>query len=282
MQDKFKVFLKGIVLPLVSYIVINFIVGFIMFMIKVLIGLIENYNNSGITYYDKNYLLYSLLESDGFLTNSIIITGISAIIFFLIFYFKNFKNFLSSVNTEEKEFDKNNTKHILMLSFGSSLFFNILLLYVLPFTQNNEKVMQMSEEIYNMNIFLAIFIVSIIIPLTEELLMRGYIYNSFKFIFNDYVGIFGSALLFGIIHGNITQGIYAFILGIMLAVIYKTYKNIKYCFIFHISANFFILLLGPIMVLTDIRGKIFLLFISFSIMVLSIYRIYLYYKNDNI
>ena len=129
MQDKFKVFLKGIVLPLVSYIVINFIVGFIMFMIKVLIGLIENYNNSGITYYDKNYLLYSLLESDGFLTNSIIITGISAIIFFLIFYFKNFKNFLSSVNTEEKEFDKNNTKHILMLSFGSSLFFNILLLY---------------------------------------------------------------------------------------------------------------------------------------------------------
>lgn len=280
MQSKIKIFLKGIVLPLMSYVVINFLVGFIMGFIKIIIVILDYYKNTGEIINDADYSMDKILVSDGFLTSPIVMTGVAAIIFFLIFYFKNYKNFLLSVNIEEKKFDKKNIKHVLMLSFGSSLFFNIILLYILPFTQNNEKVIQMSEEIYRMNIFLVILIVSIIIPLTEELLMRGYIFNSLRYIFNDYVGIIFSALLFGIIHGNITQGIYAFFVGIMLAVIYRIYKNLKYCFIFHILANFFITLLGPAMMLTDFIGKMFLLLISFAIMVLSIYKIYLDYKND--
>ena len=280
MNNKIKVFLKGIVLPLISHVVISFLVVFIMVVINIICIVIDYYKNNDKILDDVNYIMDKLYVSDGFLTNSIVMTGVAAIIFFLIFYFKNYKNFLLSVNIEEKKFDKKNIKHVLMLSFGSSLFFNIILLYILPFTQNNEKVIKMSEEIYNMNIFLAIFIVSIIIPLTEELLMRGYIFNSLRYIFNDYVGIILSALLFGIIHGNITQGIYAFFVGIMLAAIYRIYKNLKYCFIFHILANFFITLLGPAMMLTDFIGKMFLLLISFAIMVLSIYKIYLDYKND--
>ena len=282
MQNKIKIFLKGIVLPLISYVVINFVAVFIMGFIKIIILALDYYKTTGKFLDDANYIMDKISVSDGFLTSPIVITGVAAIIFFLIFYFKNYKKFLSNVNIEEKNFDIKNIKNVIMLSFGSSLFFNILLLYILPFTQNNEKVIRMSEEIYNMNIFLAIFVVSIIIPLTEELLMRGYIFNSLRYIFNDYVGIFLSALLFGIIHGNITQGLYAFFVGIMLALIYKIYKNLKYCFAFHISANFFVLLLSPVMMIADFKGKMFLLLISFVIMVLSIYKIYLNYKNVNI
>ena len=280
MNNKIKVFLKGIVLPLISHVVISFLVVFIMVVINIICIVIDYYKNNDKILDDVNYIMDKLYVSDGFLTNSIVMTGVAAIIFFLIFYFKNYNKFLLSIKFEENKFDIKNLKNVLMLSFGSSLFFNIILLYILPFTQNNEKVIKMSEEIYNMNIFLAIFIVSIIIPLTEELLMRGYIFNSLRYIFNDYVGIILSALLFGIIHGNITQGIYAFFVGIMLAAIYRIYKNLKYCFIFHILANFFITLLGPAMMLTDFIGKMFLLLISFAIMVLSIYKIYLDYKND--
>ena len=279
MQNKIKIFLKGIVLPLISYVVINFLVVFIMGVIKIICIVIDYYKNNDKILDDVNYVMDKLYVSDGFLTSPIVMTGVAALIFFLIFYFKNYKKFLLSIKFEDNIFDIKNLKNVLMLSFGSSIFFNILLLYILPFTQNNEKVIQMSEEIYSMNIFLAIFIVSIIIPLTEELLMRGYIFNSLRYIFNDYVGIILSALLFGITHGNITQGIYAFFVGIMLAVIYRIYKNLKYCFIFHIAANFFVLFLGPAMHILDIRGKIFLLVVSFAIMILSMYKIYLNYKN---
>ena len=279
MNNKIKVFLKGIILPLVSYVLLNFIVVLIMTFIKLVLICIENYNETGNLMKDSDSLMEILSTADGFFTSSIIITGIAALLFFIIFYVFNYKNFLSDVNIEEKKFDKKNIKQVLMLSFGSSLFFNIILLYFLPFTQNNQKVIDMSNEIYNMNIFLAIFTISIIIPLTEEVLMRGYIFNSLRYIFNDYVGIFLSALLFGVIHGNITQGLYAFCVGLMLAIIYKIYKNIKYCFIFHIAANFFVLFLGPAMHILDIRGKIFLLVVSFAIMILSMYKIYLNYKN---
>ena len=51
------------------------------------------------------------------------------------------------------------------------------------------------------------------------------------------VAIVISALIFGIIHGNVVQGIYAFIIGICLAYIYERYNTLLAAVLFHMSAN---------------------------------------------
>ncbi|WP_343608753.1 type II CAAX endopeptidase family protein [Chryseobacterium oranimense] len=76
----------------------------------------------------------------------------------------------------------------------------------------------------------------------EELLMRGYIQPRIEKIYhNQYLGIFVSAMLFGILHstyGTIGQVIIPFFIGTVFAVFYKKYSNIKILIICHFMYDF--------------------------------------------
>jgi len=52
-------------------------------------------------------------------------------------------------------------------------------------------------------------------PVTEELLFRGYILNALK-PYGRRFAILGSAVLFGVFHGNLLQTPYAFVMGLVL------------------------------------------------------------------
>ena len=56
--------------------------------------------------------------------------------------------------------------------------------------------------------------------------------------------MFFSALAFGIIHGNIVQGIYAFTVGLFFAWLMERYQRIIAPVLAHMSANLFVVLLG--------------------------------------
>ena len=72
----------------------------------------------------------------------------------------------------------------------------------------------------------------------EELLFRGIILNGLK-QHGKWVAIFGSAGLFALLHGNIGQLVYPFMLGIILGyVVYKT-GNVLYSIIIHLINNTF-------------------------------------------
>lgn len=45
------------------------------------------------------------------------------------------------------------------------------------------------------------------------------------------------ALAFGIIHGNLVQGTYAFFLGLVLGYVYQKYHNIWMCMLLHAVIN---------------------------------------------
>lgn len=261
MKKKLSVLIKGMIIPLACYIFLNMW----LYLILIFIAYVISYFFSSNTIFSDGRLL----------SNAVFITGLSAIVFFIIFYFGEYKKHLELINKKEDRFNIKNVKYIVILSFSSSLLLNILLLYIIPFTQNNEMVEEISENIYSLNIITSTIIIGVIIPLAEELLMRGYIYNSLDYVFDYKFAIIISSLIFAILHGNITQGIYAFILGIIIALIYKYYNNIIYCFIFHISANLFVYFFGPILESRDVYGRLFMIFISTAIMALSIYKIYL-------
>lgn len=81
--------------------------------------------------------------------------------------------------------------------------------------------------------------VCVIGPVLEELLFRGLIYRRVR----DYAGVPAAVLIsaasFGIIHGNITQGLIAGTFGIVLALLYEHYGNLTVPVIAHIANNLY-------------------------------------------
>lgn len=65
-----------------------------------------------------------------------------------------------------------------------------------------------------------------------------------------------SALLFAAFHGNIVQGIYAFVTGVLFAYVYEKYGSLKAPMIVHISANMLSLGLACMNYTFDSRTKV--------------------------
>ncbi|WP_312513757.1 CPBP family intramembrane glutamic endopeptidase [Chryseobacterium culicis] len=95
--------------------------------------------------------------------------------------------------------------------------------------------------IFKSNYFLLIF-TCFTAGAVEELLMRGYIQSRIEKIYNNSaVGIIFSAVLFGILHstyGTIGQVVIPFFIGVVFAVFYKIYSNIKILIICHFMIDF--------------------------------------------
>jgi membrane protease YdiL (CAAX protease family) len=74
-------------------------------------------------------------------------------------------------------------------------------------------------------------------PIAEELLFRKFLCDRLK-PFGDGVAIVVSGIMFGLFHGNITQGIYACMLGMIFAYVYLKTGNIFITIGYHVVANF--------------------------------------------
>ncbi|WP_129057257.1 MULTISPECIES: CPBP family intramembrane glutamic endopeptidase [unclassified Chryseobacterium] len=104
----------------------------------------------------------------------------------------------------------------------------------------SDKLFELTS-IFKNNYFLIIF-TCITAGAVEELLMRGYIQPRVEKIYNSPVaGILISAILFGILHstyGTVGQVIIPFFIGLVFAIFYKLYSNIKILIICHFMIDF--------------------------------------------
>lgn len=85
----------------------------------------------------------------------------------------------------------------------------------------------------------ATFVATVIMaPIGEELLCRGIIFRiAGKVSKRFWVANCIQALAFGVIHGNLVQGTYAFFIGLVLGYIYGKYRNIWVCMLLHGVVN---------------------------------------------
>ncbi|MDO4619180.1 MAG: HAD hydrolase-like protein [Lachnospiraceae bacterium] len=117
------------------------------------------------------------------------------------------------------------------------------------------------------NILMQIAVLGLIGPAAEEVVFRGLIYRRIR----DYLGVFWAAVLsaavFGIVHGNLTQGIFAFLLGILLAMLYEHYGSLKACMAAHMANNLFSVLLSAV---SDKVSGIFLVMILFAYFIIAV------------
>ena len=112
-----------------------------------------------------------------------------------------------------------------------------LLLNIGDITSSSENFINASDLLRGGSVFVQIIGIGFILPLCEELVIRGLVYMRMRQYLQVNMAILLSALLFAIMHGNMIQGIYAFILGVILAWFYEKYGSILAPLLIHITAN---------------------------------------------
>ncbi|MBQ8327174.1 MAG: CPBP family intramembrane metalloprotease [Lachnospiraceae bacterium] len=91
--------------------------------------------------------------------------------------------------------------------------------------------------IYLGNIWEEIICVAILAPIGEELCFRGLVFKRLRGYTRFVPAMLISSLFFGVYHGNLIQGCYAFFLGCVLAYAHEKYQNVLAPIIIHMVAN---------------------------------------------
>ena len=87
------------------------------------------------------------------------------------------------------------------------------------------------------NLWLNLVVVAVVAPVMEELIFRLFLYKKLA-CFGGRVYVFFSALLFAAFHINIYQMLYAFVLGVVMAVVTYQTGSIRHSILLHICINF--------------------------------------------
>ena len=82
-----------------------------------------------------------------------------------------------------------------------------------------------------------ILVVCVIGPLVEEFVFRKQLIDRTR-IYGEELSVLFSAVMFGLFHGNLKQGVYAALLGLLLGYVYLRTRNILYSFGIHFCVNF--------------------------------------------
>ena len=77
----------------------------------------------------------------------------------------------------------------------------------------------------------------LVIPIAEELLYRGVVFKRLQLLLGKWAAIVLSAVIFGVMHANLVQFLYAGILGVLLAFLLDKTGKLYAPVLGHISAN---------------------------------------------
>lgn len=101
-------------------------------------------------------------------------------------------------------------------------------------------------QVYQLRLFWQLAGSGILIPMAEELVFRGLSFQNLRRELDWLPAAVFTSVLFALYHGNWIQGIYAFLMGLLLALVYEAYGNLTAPWLFHASANLTVILLTSI------------------------------------
>ena len=241
--SKIKIIVDGILIPFAIYFSISLIVSFFIRYV--------------LSFENENAVLNQGISN--------IFTFIALFPLYIIYRKKN------HIETSKLSFRV--CLYMIPLAFSLSVIGNVLVDYIPRATENvvTTEVYRLAEEY---NVFLSLFIISIIVPIIEELIFRGFFYDTVKLLTNDVVAIIFTSLAFAIAHVDFRQMLYALFAGVFLAYVRYKFKNLIYPIFMHLLMNFVTLIFVPsILSNHDIKSRIYALFICFAMLFFTMYRI---------
>lgn len=139
------------------------------------------------------------------------------------------------------------------------------------FSLSGKSLMPLLENVSGSSDSVSMFLyASILAPISEELLFRGFLLRSLR-PYGKRFAILGSALFFGLFHGNLLQTPYAFLVGLLLGYVAVEY-SISWAVALHMFNNFVLadLLTRVTMLLPQMVGDMINLILLGGAMVLSV------------
>lgn len=76
----------------------------------------------------------------------------------------------------------------------------------------------------DISVTMGVVVYALVAPFAEELFFRGVLYQRCVAGFSVKFAIFFSSLLFGVYHGNMVQGVFAFFMGCFISILYNQYS----------------------------------------------------------
>lgn len=138
----------------------------------------------------------------------------------------------------------------IFLGITASLALNIMVELAVQLSASGDKIFSTAryeavETIqYSVPIAAGIVLYGIISPIVEEIVFRGVIYNRIRRFYSMAAAVGGSALLFGMFHGNLPQFLYGTAMGAVMAVCYTYTGSFAAPLLVHMSANLFTFLIS--------------------------------------
>jgi len=132
---------------------------------------------------------------------------------------------------------------VLSIVFGllaiplSSLTANLLQSIFGLSTENPQLPFLIPEDLSLGGMFTMAVLVGLIVPFVEELFFRGILYGWLRNRFNIWVGVLVSSAIFGIVHIDFAVAGTAFVLGIILGLVYEYSKSLWSSIIIHAINN---------------------------------------------
>ncbi len=191
----------------------------LVMLARMILTLAASSSSSAATYYINN---------SGFLA---VIIDAAATLIVAVFFFFAYKN------ESEDKMQPNRTYPVLfILGITLSLFLNMVFDFA-HLTTASEAYKSIASIQYSVSLPLGLLIYGLIKPVEEELVYRGLFYGRLRKTFPAHISIPVSSLFFGLLHFNLTQMVYAFLMGLYLSIVKERENSLIPCIIIHSLAN---------------------------------------------
>lgn len=262
MKNKFNYFkklLKVLIWPII------FMIG--SFLIRYVFVAIFN-KSEKVTMNNKEFLSYiKTIEYQEKLNSfidskTILILLITLFIFLPLLYF-NYKKYIKPSNFKIKDI-------FIPILFGVS----ISIIYNIVF-YNLNNIIHFTNNFDGSNLPIIVLFISsgIIGPILEELLFRGIVYNKLKEFNKPMKSIVLTSIIFGVIHFNLLNTVYAFGVSFILIYLYEKYKTIKAPILMHVCLNTTSVWLLYLLKLNYTLFNVYLVIVSIGILLLLKFKI---------
>ena len=118
------------------------------------------------------------------------------------------------------------------------------LVSLLQIDRISETYMQVRQKQYAVSVWEGILRYALWAPLMEEAVFRGIAFRGLTRWFSWQTSMVISAVLFAVYHGNMIQGMYALVMGLLIAYMYHVFQNFAAPVVFHGAANLAVFLLS--------------------------------------
>ena len=176
-------------------------------------------------------------------------TGIASFFVILIMLWMIKNDDCSGVGGEWYGLHKIAMTHVVVL-IVSSVVLSLSINYIVNiiFDSYSEGYTSTEKILFSGALFMRLFVLGIIVPVCEEYIFRGIVFKRLTIQVKPIAAVLISAILFGLYHGNMLQGVYATLMGIILGLLYEKYRNLLAPIIVHAVANMTVIVFESIFV----------------------------------